>query len=200
MKLFFNIILVLIVFKISAQSDSLLKNFDDSRNHKTHQAMIVLTSWAGGNIGASVAGFVLTNSYEEKQFYIMNGAWGAINMCFALPGLVSKPKPTGTWYDVQKHQTNVEKLFLANAALDLAYIMRGTYYLEKAKSEVDPLLEKRDRGFGNAIVIQGAGLFIFDLAMTFVHNRHRKKQLDPIFKNTSLNFSGNTVGLIYRIN
>ena len=101
------------VFKMSAQTDSLLKHFDDSRNHKTKQSMIVLASWSGANIGGSIAGFALTNSYEEKQFYIMNGAWGAINMCFALPGLISKTKPTGTWYDVQKHQTNVEKLFLA---------------------------------------------------------------------------------------
>lgn len=200
MKFIFSSLLLLMVFKMSGQTDSLLKKFDDTRNKKTRQSMVVLTSWAGANIGASVAGFVLTNSYEEKQFYIMNGAWGAINMCFALPGLISKAKPTGTWHDVQKHQTNVEKLFLANAALDLAYIMRGTYYLEKAKSEVDPLLEKRDRGFGNAIVIQGAGLFIFDLTMTFIHNRNRKKHLDPILKNTSLTSTGNTVGLIYRFN
>ena len=78
--------------------------------------------------------------------------------------------------------------------------MRGTYYLEKAKNETDPLLEKRDRGFGNAIIIQGAGLFIFDLTMTFIHNRNRKKQLEPFLKNTTLTFTGNSFGLNYRFN
>lgn len=197
------ILLLLLTLKLSAsfaQKDSILKQFDDSRNRKTHQSMIVLSSWAGANIAGSVAGFALTNNYEDKQFFIMNGAWGLINLGLALPSLLGKPKPTGTVWDVQKRQTNVEKLFLANAALDLAYIMRGTYYLEQAKHQTDPLEEQRSRGFGNAIIIQGAGLFIFDLTMTFISNRNRKKHLDPFLKNATISFTGNTVGLGYRFN
>ncbi len=197
------ILLLLITHNLSisfAQKDSILKQFDYSRNRKTHQSMIVLTSWAGANIAGSVAGFALTNNYEDKQFYIMNGAWGVINLGLALPSLLGKPKPTGTVWDVQKRQTNVEKLFLANAALDLAYIMRGTYYLEQAKHQTDPSEEQRSRGFGNAIIIQGAGLFIFDLTMTFISNRNRKKHLDPFLKNSTIYFTGNAVGIGYRFN
>ena len=198
MKLQLSILFAIIITSSFAQKDSILKQFDDSRNRKTHQSMIVLSTWAGANIAGSIAGFALTNNYEDKQFYIMNGAWGVINLSLALPSLFGKPKPTGTVWDVQKRQTNVEKLFLVNAALDLAYIMRGTYYLEQAKHQTDIKEEQRSRGFGNAIIIQGVGLFIFDLTMTFISNHNRKKHLDPFLKNATISFTGNTVGLGYR--
>lgn len=200
MKQLFLTYLVCQAFCLYSQTDSALRHFDDLRNKQTKNSMIVLTSWAGANVVGSVAGYALTNSYEEKQFYIMNGAWGVINLGFALPGLLGKPKYGANVWDVQRRQTNVEKLFLANAALDLAYIMRGTYYLEKAKHQTDALEAQRSRGFGNAIVIQGAGLFLFDLTMTFLSNRNRKKHLDPFLKNATISFTGNSVGLGYRFN
>ena len=61
------LLLILITLKLSgsfAQKDSILKQFDDSRNRKTHQSMIVLSSWAGANIAGSVAGFALTNNFS----------------------------------------------------------------------------------------------------------------------------------------
>ena len=77
-----------------AQSDSIMKQFESRKNKINHNGMIVLSSWAGANIIGSAVGYGLTNSYEEQQFYLMNGAWGIVNLSIGLPGLLSKTKPS----------------------------------------------------------------------------------------------------------
>ena len=183
-----------------AQTDSIIKQFDNRKNKLNHNGMIVLSSWAGVNIIGSGVGYALTNSYEEKEFYLMNGAWGIINLGIALPGLLSKAKPTPTLYDLQKNQTKIEKLFLANAILDVAYISGGFYLKEYGNNQTDIKKQERFNGFGNSVIIQGAGLMVFDMAMTILNNRNRKKHLDPFLKQASVSFSGNFVKLGYRFN
>lgn len=195
--------LILIILSLSfkssfTQNDSIVKQFDDRKNHLNHNGMIVLTSWAGANIVGSAVGYGLTKSYEEQQFYIMNGAWGLINLGIALPGILSKAKPTPTLYDLQKNQTKIEKLFLANALLDVAYISGGFYLKEYGSNQTDIKKQQLYNGFGNSVIIQGAGLMLFDMAMTVLNNRNRKTHLDPFLKKASISFTGNTVRLGYK--
>ena len=198
-----QLILIILFFSLKcavAQNDSIIKQFDDRKNHLNRNGMIVLTSWAGANIVGSSIGYALTNSYEEKEFYLMNGAWGIINLGIALPGLLSKAKPTPTLYELQKNQTKIEKLFLANAILDVAYISGGFYLKEYGSNQPDQKKQQMYNGFGNSVIIQGAGLMIFDAAMTVLNNRNRKKHLDPFLKKASVSFTGNFVRLGYRFN
>ena len=183
-----------------AQTDSIIKQFDTQKKNLNHKGMIVLSSWAGANIIGSGIGYTLTKSNEEKEFYIMNGAWGIINLGIALPGLLSKTKPTPTLYELQKNQTKIEKLFLANALLDVAYISGGFYLKEYGSNQTDIKKQQMYNSFGNSVIIQGAGLMIFDVAMTVLNNRNRKKHLDPFLKKASVSFTGNTIRLNYRIN
>jgi hypothetical protein len=197
------LLLVLLFFSLNlvvSQNDSVIRKFDERKNHLNHNGMIVLTSWAGANIAGSAAGYALTNSYEEKQFYIMNGAWGVINLGIALPGLLSKPRPAVSIYELQKKQTKMEKIFLANAVLDVVYITGGFYLKEYGTHQEDIKNKQMYNGFGNSVIIQGAGLMVFDVAMTILNNRNRKKHLDPFLKKASVSFSGNFVRLGYRFN
>ncbi len=196
-------LLILFFFSLKfsiAQTDSIIKQFDNRKNNLKHKGMIVLTSWAGANIVGSGVGYALTNSYEEKEFYLMNGAWGIINLGIALPGLLSKVKPTPTLYDLQKNQTKIEKLFLANAILDVAYVSGGFYLKEYGNNQNDIKKQQMYNGFGNSVIIQGAGLMVFDMAMTILNNRNRKKHLDPFLKKASVSFSGNYIKLGYQFN
>ena len=196
-------ILIILSFSLKctiAQTDSIVKQFDDRKNHLNHNGMIVLTSWAGANILGSAVGYGLTKGYEEQQFYIMNGAWGVINLGIALPGLLSKTKPAPSFYDLQKNQTKLEKLFLANALLDVVYISGGFYMKEYGSNQSDIKKQQLYNGFGNSVVMQGAGLMIFDVAMTVLNNRNRKKHLDPFLKKVSLSYTGNTIRLGYTFN
>ncbi|MBC7694244.1 MAG: hypothetical protein H7141_02230 [Burkholderiales bacterium] len=196
---YFSLILILFCFEYAtAQNDSVFRKFDNGKNKLNHSGMIVLTSWAGANIVGSSIGYALTNSYEEKEFYLMNATWGVINLGIALPGLFSKAKPTPTLYELQKNQTKIEKLFLANALLDLAYISGGFYLKEYGSNQPDQKKQQMYNGFGNSVIIQGAGLMIFDAAMTILNNRNRKKHLDPFLKKASVSFTGNTIRLGYK--
>lgn len=181
-----------------AQNDTLISRFDARRYQLNKKGMIVLSAWGGGSIAGSVAGYALTNSYEEKQFYLMNGAWGLINLGIALPGALASQKNSISVYDMQKTQTRMEKIFLANAMLDVAYIAGGVALKQYSYHQTDVKQQQRFNGFGNAVVIQGAGLLVFDSFMTFLNNRNRKKNLDPILKKASISFTGNYFRLGYR--
>jgi hypothetical protein len=190
-----------LLLKLSfAQTDSIIKQFDYRKNTINHNGMIVLTSWASVNIIGSGAAYSLTKSNEEKEFHLMNASWGIVNLGIALPGLLAKQKTSATIYDLQKNQTKIEKLFLANAILDVAYISGGFYLKEYSKNQPDIKKQERFNGFGNSVIIQGTGLIVFDLAMTILNNGNRKKHLDPFLKKTSISFTGNYVKLGYRFN
>jgi hypothetical protein len=200
MKFLIIIIAFLSLKNSIAQSDSIIKQFDTKKNNLNHRGMMVLSSWAGANIVGSGIGYALTTSNEEKEFYLMNGSWGIINLGIALPGLLAKKNSSATIYDLQKSQTKIEKIFLANTILDVVYISGGFYLKELSKNQTDIKKQERFNGFGNSVIIQGAGLMIFDLAMTILNNRNRKKHLDPFLKKASISFSGNYIKLGYRFN
>lgn len=181
-----------------AQNDSLIKQFDRKKQKLNHTGMIVLSSWAGANIAGSAIGYGLTNSYEEKQFYMMNGAWGLINLGIALPGVFAKPKESAGIYELQKSQTKMEKIFLANAILDVVYITGGVCLKQYSYNQTDIKKQQQFNGFGNSVIMQGAGLFVFDTFMTLLNNRNRKKNLDPFLKNAKVSFSGNYFKIGYR--
>lgn len=180
------------------EAENFVKDFDGRKNKLQHDGMVVLGSWASANIIGSAIGYGLSTSNEEKEFYIMNGSWGLINLGLALPALLTKPKPTASLYDLQRNQTKFEKIFLANAVLDVAYITGGFYLKEYASNQAAPKDQERFNGFGNAIILQGAGLMAFDIAMTLLTTKNRRTHLDPFLKKTYFSFSGNSLRLGYR--
>ncbi len=202
MKNVFLFFLIILTKVTVSQNDSLIKQFETGKNKITKNGMIVLSSWAGANLIVGAVGYGISKDYYEKEFHLMNASWGAINLAIALPGLIGKTKPANSLYDLQRKQTNTEKLFLANAMLDVVYVSGGFYLKEKAKNQISTGTEpnyKQQRldAFGNSIILQGAGLFVFDVFMTVLTNQHRKKRLDPFLQKTSFSFSGNYAKFTY---
>lgn len=154
---------------VSAQQMGLsLPEFNaQSLNHQ-RVAMLGLGSWAVVNIAG---GAILQHRTDgtAKQFHRMNALWNTVNLAIAGFGYWSALKSDPAAWDLatslSKHQA-FQKVLLFNAGLDVGYIMGGLYLTERAKqpgANADQL-----KGFGNAIMLQGAFLMAFDLVNYFI--------------------------------
>lgn len=108
-------------------------------NETLHAHLIRLLAWAAISITVGL-------TFRKRPFGVMTAAWGAINGIIALASLHGAP-PGAAF-----------RPFLAfNLGLDLGYVAVGVAMalLGGERSRV--------KGFGWAIVVQGAALFALDL-------------------------------------
>lgn len=186
----FGLILVfLFPLEIFAQNIPQLQDFNQTRIDYNQKGMLILGSWAVGNmvwggIGAS------QTSGESKAFHQMNLYWNSVNLVIAGFGYWQATKETpGTdfWATIEAQQ-GIEKVLLFNGALDLAYIAGGLYLKERG------LRKGNDRliGFGKSVILQGAFLMAFDGVMYGFHQTHAK-ELPELVQNISLGPTGFSV-------
>lgn len=177
-----------------SQKDVLLK-FEKERINYTKKSMLVLGGWSAANI--IVSGFATnTHNREMRYFHQMNVLWNGINLVFAGLGYWGADKENinnPTLLSVLKHQSKTEKTYILNTGLDLAYIAGGLYMTERSKSRLDPAKLK---GYGNAIMLQGGFLFVYDAVNYIIHNKHGK-QLDRLVEKLELSGGPGSVSLVY---
>lgn len=170
----------------------MLTDFNQSRKQITKTGMLVLGSWAVGNM--AVGGLMMTRS-SGSQFYFhqMNVFWNVVNLGLAGFGyynaLQMNPAEVGVSSSVSEFYS-LQKTLLFNAGLDIAYIAGGLYLLERAKNTDNK--PERLRGFGRSVILQGAFLLAFDTALFFVLDS-RSSELLPL-----LNVSADGIGLRLR--
>jgi hypothetical protein len=163
-----------------AQFDSNL--FNKERSSINKKGMIVLGAWSAANIVSGGIGAASSNG-TAKYFHQMNLAWGVINGSLAGLGIWGGAKNGHTLSlgATIQAQHKVEKLFLINVGLDLAYIGTGIWLNEKSKTATKK--PERLQGFGNSLIMQGGFLLLFDGIMYAIHSRHGSflnKKLDNI--------------------
>lgn len=155
-------------------------------------AMITLGSWAGANIiGAFALG---RGENEHNYFWQMNGYWNSVNLAIAGLGYFTTKKATlkSSGLEVLFDNIKLEKSFLFNTALDLAYIAGGFYMKEVGKN--NPKDRNRLTGFGNSIIAQGGFLFVFDV----INYAIASKRTSSIKSNLQLqSFNGTGLSLTY---
>lgn len=174
--------------------DAALLDFNTQRLQINRTAMTVLGGWAIGNLAS---GALLTGQKtgKAKYFHQMNLGWGAINLGIAGFAYYNAVKTDPAAFDLLgsfKEQEKITRILLFNAGLDIGYIMGGAYLRERAKNTTKN--PERLAGFGESIMLQGAFLFVFDLAVFWIHHQHGK-DLHPLIG--GLSFSGN--GLSWRL-
>lgn len=190
--LFTHLFLTFTLFAWAQSAD--ITPFAAQRLQKEKIGMIVLGSWAVGNIavGAALAG---SREGEDKYFHIMNMGWNAVNLGLATFGYLHAINADPASYDLQsaiQAQYNVEKLLLLNTGLDVGYVLGGLYLMERSKNATKH--PERLKGFGKSIILQGSFLFVFDLASYFVHTQTRSGQWQQLL--TNVYFDGQQLGLV----
>lgn len=166
-----------------------------NRHHEINRnGMLVLGSWAIGNIAVSGIGLGNSNG-QAKAFHQMNIGWGVVNLAIAGFGYYGSLNPeTGLSLaeTIQEHES-MKRILLFNAGLDVAYVTAGFYLRERSKNEDNAA---RFRGFGNSIIMQGGFLLLFDAVMYYVHSNHGDHQLYDMI--SGLQLTPNSVGYTYR--
>jgi hypothetical protein len=187
-------IVILLVFssgnKVLGQGSDKLEPFNQTRIQYNKTGMLILGSWAIGNIalGGIMAG---RTSGETKAFHQMNLYWNTVNLAIAGFGYYSAMKevPSSEFWETIGSQQSIEKILLVNAALDVAYMAGGLYVLERGRR----LQKDQLRGFGKSVILQGAFLMVFDGIKFGFHNSHGK-ELPKIINH--LGFTGDGIGLM----
>lgn len=155
-----------------------LQSFNQQQNKIAKIGMLSLGSWSTGTLIYGLTGINSANEFTKAHSQ-MNVMWSAINLSLALPGFLKAHAGKNVNYNFGKtytEQTKIEKAFLFNTALDVAYITGGL--LLKERANYDLINQAKWNGFGNAIIMQGSFLFAFDLTMAAIQSNHRKKVLD----------------------
>jgi hypothetical protein len=151
-------LLILAALPVGAQGLADLEVINQTRLDYNQQGMLILGTWAVVNlILGAVASF--RTSGQTQAFHQMNAYWNVVNLGIASYGFwqASQVAVLNFW-EVLVEQQQIEKVLLANSALDFGYIALGLYLIERGRR-----LEK-DKwiGFGKSIVLQGAFLLLFD--------------------------------------
>lgn len=184
-----------ILFAFDALAQGGLADFNQERLQVNRVGMIVLSSWAVGNMG--VNGFALRSqsSNEQAHFYRMNIFWNVVNLGLAIPGLryslITDPSTINLAETVGEYH-QMGKILLMNAGLDVAYITGGFLMKEMAKSR-----EKKQyilRGYGRSLILQGGFLLAFDVVMYSVLQSKNQKLVDLL---GHITVTSNSVGLVW---
>jgi len=178
-----------------SQQQTDLDIFNRQRNKITKNGMFVLSGWSAANLiysGIATSQAHGTNLY----FHQMNVMWGSINLGLAALGYLGlKNKDGMSLVQSLKQQAGIEKTYLLNLGLDVAYVTAGLYLKERSKSRDNP---QKLKGYGESIILQGTALFALDAVMFTAHNMHGKK-LYKLMDKTQIGITGNGLGLVVKL-
>ncbi len=150
-------------------------------------AMYVLGSWALLNMAYS--GISLNGSDgATKSYHQMNIGWNAVNATLAGFALFhSVAQPTDITSILENHY-GVQKIFLLNTGLDVAYMLGGAYLMERGKNATSTDKTDQLNGFGKSVIVNGAFLFALDLTTYLIHNA-QNKNVKPLLESGKIGLS-----------
>ncbi len=194
--MFFILCSILAVESTTAQEVK-LGEYNTGLNQTVKKGMWVLGGWGAGNIVSGAIGSSTTTG-EVKYFHQMNMFWGVVNTSLAGAGIFKAMRGN---HDLPfaaslKEQARLERLFLFNAGLDMAYMAGGLYLIERGKNNVKNNL--RLKGYGKSVLMQGAFLLLFDGAMYGVLH-HKGKKLYQLAEKIQITASPISAGVTVRL-
>lgn len=184
MKIRLNIIIaatavvLLTAGQVMAQSSLSMQSFQSERIAINKSGMVVLGSWAIGNILLGAYGNQKATG-EAKYVHQFNAMWNLVNFGIAAFGYVNAATADPSAMsntEILKEFGALQNFLLLNAGLDVAYMATAVYLKERAKSSANG---ERLRGYGNSLLIQGAFLLVFDSAMYLLHENNASIRLYP---------------------
>ncbi len=200
MKKLIVICLLTIIFnqavKAQLTTNTPLNSFNIERQKISKNGLKFLASYTIANIAyGSIAASNATGT--NKYFHKMNAIWNGVTLGIIGFGYVTAKKEGNlTFAQSLTKQQQIEKLFLFNAGLDVAYIAGGAYLKERAKTTTKN--SEMLKGYGHSIMLQGSVLLLFDGIMYAIHNKHGKNLYEMASK-VSMSSTSNGIGLVVKL-
>jgi hypothetical protein len=144
-----------------------LEAWNRHRQDTNRLGMVVLGSWALGNLVVGTVGALATDDPRWRAFHVGNAAWNVVNLVIA--GLsyfgehAADPRRFDAAQSLDKAQ-GMEKALLLNLGLDVAYLAAGAFLWQRGEAGTPELV-----GLGQALLVQGGFLLAFD-AILYVLN------------------------------
>jgi hypothetical protein len=194
MKSFLLLLFFIIMNNCYSQQIS-MNEFNNQRMKITRQSMTMLAGWGAANLIYSGASATSAKG-SDKYFHQMNLIWGGVNLTLGTLGsFLAKNQDGLNYYESLKKQSTVEKIFLFNAGLDVAYVVGGFYIKEKSNNNV--LSTEKNKGHGNSLILQGSALFFYDGILFLIHQSHGK-QLYKLADKIQISSTVNGIGLLVK--
>lgn len=193
-----RILLLFCILPLWAQSQASLDDINERRIALSRNGMIALGSWATANIAIGTVGYFTAKTDRWKYFHEMNVFWNAVNLGIAIPGLIGsfKEQKQGlSFQQIVKKTQQTQTAFLVNGVLDISYITTG-FLLRELETPNRPKLQARLEGYGNALIVQGGFLMLFDLVEYFLHKKNSRR-LDSHWQNLTIYPQGMGLGMRY---
>lgn len=172
--------------QVFANNYKSLNEFEQKNITTNQNAMVVLGSWAVGNILVGSYGNFTTTGVT-KYFHQFNVMWNVVNLGIATFGYfnsVNKKTIDQSQIDIIKDFNSLQNFLLLNAGLDVAYIIAGFYLKEKStRHKRSNLLS----GYGNSLILQGSFLLLFDVSFFFINQHNANLYLYPYLDNLLTN-------------
>lgn len=144
------------------------------RNLEVQQVgMGVLAGWGTANLATGGIGWATNEPGRTRAFWQGNAAWNVVNLGIAGFSLASQPalrRAPLTEVAVRKQVKNLETALAINAGLDVGYVLTGFLLRSIGARQENPQLQ----GFGDALLLQGGFLFVFDTTLFAVSRRQSR--------------------------
>lgn len=126
--------------------------------------MGALGVWAVGNLTVGTIAALRSNDEREAWFHLGNALWNTVNLGLAVAGLATQWSADPNSFDAKqslRESSSSATIYGVNAGIDVGYLATGAFLWQRGLAHHDA----RMVGVGQALILQGAFLFIFDVVM-----------------------------------
>lgn len=134
--------------------------------------MGVLAGWAGANVVGGTAGYLREPPGRSRAAWGAHAAWNVVNLGLAGAGLARASSARDLEAEaLAERQRRLQTVLWVNAGLDVGYVAAGAGLQALGRDQQDPALQ----GVGDALLVQGAFLLVFDTTMALLQRRQARR-------------------------
>ncbi|MGV3621949.1 MAG: DUF6992 family protein [Archangium sp.] len=137
----------------------------------------VLGAWAVGNLTVGTIAALRSNDERDAWFHLGNALWNTVNLGLAIAGFAMQWNADPNAFDAKqslRESSSSATIFGVNGGIDVGYVATGAFLWQRGLAEHDSKLV----GMGQALILQGAFLFVFDVVMGVLNGLLTARILD----------------------